>query len=424
MEGEVDTYYGYPDPIWNGTGFRGFDAGLNLKSTSGWSGTGNGSDLYGFTGLPGGVCSPPSGVFNSLGDIGYFMSSTQFNSANAWSRVLHYYDHDDIGRINYTKTYGLSVRCFKYTGPPNLPPNQPSNPSPEHGAINQPINIVLNWTCSDPENDPLTYDIYFGTETDPPLLDEGISNSFYDPGILNYGITYYWKIVAEDDHGNTTESPIWDFTTEVDPFICGDVLVDVRDGQSYNTVLIGDQCWMAENMNIGIRIDGTIGQSDNATIEKYCYNDEEDSCVVYSGLYQWNEMMQYTITQGAKGICTIGWHLPTDAEWCTLENEVDAGTVSCTATGYRGIDAGLNLKSTSGWNEEGNGTDLYGFTALPGGYRNTDGNFYDIINRASFWSSSEYLSNAWIRHMYYNNNGVWRNNYPKGVGRSVRCLKN
>ena len=71
-------------------------------------------------------------------------------------------------------------------------------------------------------------------------------------------------------------------------------------------------------------IHGTMEQSNNGIIEKYCYNNEPDSCTKYGGLYQWNEMMQYTTQQGAQGICPPGWHLPTDEEWKVLEGAVDS----------------------------------------------------------------------------------------------------
>jgi len=206
--------------------------------------------------------------------------------------------------------------------------------------------------------------------------------------------------------------------------ICGDPIIDSRDGRTYNTVQIGTQCWMAENLNIGTMIDGTQNMSDDGSIEKYCYNNEEDSCLVYGGLYQWNEMMQYNITTGVQGICPLGWHLPTDAEWCTLENEVDAGTVSCTIEGWRGVDAGLNLKSTTGWYSGLNGTDLYGFAALTGGMQHSNGSFDFLLWLGFFWSSSEYdSSKAWSQYLDYSRDDIARPDYTKIQGFSVRCMQ-
>jgi hypothetical protein len=106
------------------------------------------------------------------------------------------------------------IGAFEYNGTIiNLPPNQPSNPSPSNGAIDQSTDVNLSWTCTDPNGDPLTYDVYFGTTNNPPLVLSNISQSSYDPGTLNNQTTYYWKIVAEDNQGESTAGPIWNFST-------------------------------------------------------------------------------------------------------------------------------------------------------------------------------------------------------------------
>ena len=207
---------------------------------------------------------------------------------------------------------------------------------------------------------------------------------------------------------------------------CGNPIIDERDGQVYNTVLIGDQCWMAENLNIGEMINGSENMTDNGVIEKYCYDDNTANCYEYGGLYQWNEMMQYTTTPGVQGICPTGWHVPTDAEWCILENEVDAGTISCSATGWRGIDAGGNLKKTgtSHWASPNTGaTNSSGFTALGSGYRFMNGTFGSLGGNAYHWSSTESGSNAWDRSLNNNYAQVDRNKYGKTWGFIVRCLR-
>jgi len=95
----------------------------------------------------------------------------------------------------------------------NNPPNQPTSPNPGNGAINQPTSLTLTWSCSDPDGDPLTYDVYFGTSGNPPLVSGNQTGTGYNPGQLNNSTTYYWKIVAKDNHGASTSSPIWNFTT-------------------------------------------------------------------------------------------------------------------------------------------------------------------------------------------------------------------
>jgi len=94
----------------------------------------------------------------------------------------------------------------------NSPPNQPSNPQPPDGAVDQSIDVDLSWSCSDPDNDPLTYDVYFGTDSIPPLISEGQTETTYDPGTLSENTEYYWRIVAHDGYGQA-EGQVWRFVT-------------------------------------------------------------------------------------------------------------------------------------------------------------------------------------------------------------------
>jgi uncharacterized protein (TIGR02145 family) len=209
----------------------------------------------------------------------------------------------------------------------------------------------------------------------------------------------------------------------------GTPMVDY-EGQVYNTIQIFSQCWLKENLNVGVMIDGTIEQSNNGTIEKYCYNNEPDSCAKYGGLYQWWEMMQYNIQQGLQGICPPGWHLPTDEEWKVLEGAVDSqygiGDNTWHSSGVRGFDIGTNLKATTGWLYGGNGTDLFGFSGLPGGYRHYwyPPTFLFVGSAGYWWTSTEgNYGYAWGRYLNYGGPGVSRYDVDKDYGYSVRCLR-
>jgi hypothetical protein len=101
----------------------------------------------------------------------------------------------------------------------NKPPNEPSNPDPTNGETDVDIDADLSWTCSDPDDDPLTYDIYFGTSSNPPLIETGHTTTTYDPGPMDYDTMYYWKIRAWDDRGHQTTGPIWHFTTYNGPYL-------------------------------------------------------------------------------------------------------------------------------------------------------------------------------------------------------------
>jgi uncharacterized protein (TIGR02145 family) len=199
------------------------------------------------------------------------------------------------------------------------------------------------------------------------------------------------------------------------PFICGNPFTDIRDGKFYNTVLIDGKCWFAQNLNVGTRINGSLSQTNNGIFEKYCYNDDENNCTVYGGLYQWDEAMQYSATEGVMGICPAGWHFPTDAEWTTLTNSL----------GGEGMAGGkMKEAGTAHWSSPNTGaTNSSGYTGLPGGCRYYSGNFTYLTSLAPFWSSSQiYTSYAWHRYLYYDNESVTRHEYNKLDGLAIRCL--
>lgn len=195
-------------------------------------------------------------------------------------------------------------------------------------------------------------------------------------------------------------------------FICGSSQIADTSGNIYNTIKIGGQCWMAENLNIGVMVNGSVAQSDNSVLEKYCYNNTEDSCSRYGGLYQWNELMHYS-SVNTQGICPDGWHVPTDAEWCILEKEVDL-TIDCDAVSWRGVDAGNKLKQGG----------KSGFAAIYSGIRNASGLFENVAADACFWTSAADGADAWSRHLKNSEKGSARNEFGMNYGLSVRCLKN
>jgi uncharacterized protein (TIGR02145 family) len=192
------------------------------------------------------------------------------------------------------------------------------------------------------------------------------------------------------DSPTTNESYSFQFATNIP---CPGTPTVSYEGQVYNTIQVFSQCWLKENLNVGTMIPGTQGMSNNSVIEKYCYNNKVEGCTKYGGLYQWDEMMQYSTTQGVRGICPPSWHIPTDEEWKVLEGAVDSqyGIGDPEWDNYMdwcGSNAGTNLKTTSGWFYGGNGTDLFGFSGLPGGqYYN--GYFGSIGHYGDWWASTK-----------------------------------
>ena len=230
---------------------------------------------------------------------------------------------------------------------------------------------------------------------------------------------YAW---AYNTCGNSTPVALNQTTSACGGAPCAGTPTVTYGGQTYNTVQIGSQCWFKENLNIGTRINGALEQTNNSTIEKYCYGDLESNCIIYGGLYQWTEMMQYVTAAGVQGICPSGWHLPTDAEWTTVTTflggtSVAGGKMKSTGT----IEAGTGL-----WHNPNTGaTNESGFTAVPAGSRSSSGTFYSIGYYGYWWSSTESsTSDAWYRSMYYYGGYVYRN-YSNNMdnGFSVRCLR-
>jgi uncharacterized protein (TIGR02145 family) len=232
------------------------------------------------------------------------------------------------------------------------------------------------------------------------------------------------------DSPSASENFVFQFATNIP---CPGTPTITYEGQVYNTIQIFSQCWLKENLNVGEMIPGNQNQTNNNFIEKYCYNNHPDSCTKYGGLYQWNEMMQYAIQEGVQGICPSGWHIPTDEEWKVLEGAVDSqygiGDPQWDNESFRGFDAGLNLKSTSGWYNNGNGTDLFGFSGLPGGERAVSygyPSFGNITYYGEWWTSTDGISNSAFDHYLSRAySGVGRDSYPssKVYGFSVRCLR-
>jgi len=224
----------------------------------------------------------------------------------------------------------------------------------------------------------------------------------------------------------TNKSYIFQFATNI-PCLGSPTII--HGGKIYQTIQIYSQCWLKENLNYGTMIPGTQNMSDNGIIEKYCYDDDTNNCRIYGGLYQRDEAVQYNFQYGTQGICPQGWHIPTDEEWKVLEGSVDEqfliGDIVWENHGYRGSNVGANLKTTSGWNNNGNGTDKHGFSGLPAGSRIPGFFFYGFGNDGLWWTSSQdILSMGYYRLLDNINNGIHRGPNNPDQGYSVRCLRN
>ena len=219
-----------------------------------------------------------------------------------------------------------------------------------------------------------------------------------------------WEIVSTTIYAGETAA-VWEVATD---WTCGDDQVKDADGNSYNTLEIGGQCWLAENLRVGTTTLGANNMSDNGIVERYCYSDNSTNCLTDGGLYQWNEAMQYTETEGAQGICMPGWHIPTDYEWYVLENYLDPTVNDPGFIGERGIDIGTKLKVGGS----------SGMEMKLGGYRTNTATFLNRFTHGNWWSSSENSgSSAWYRYLFGVSSVSNRYSISQVYGMSVRCLK-
>ncbi|MCX6271603.1 MAG: HYR domain-containing protein, partial [Bacteroidetes bacterium] len=266
------------------------------------------------------------------------------------------------------------------------------------------------------------------------LVSSDQTTKTFNPGTLSDNTTYYWKVVAKTSDGTTYPGSVWTFETGASTpanWQCGDPLIDTRDGQSYPTVLIGEQCWMSRNLNIGIMTTSLevpwephSNCTDVSMIEKYCIENDAANCVDYGGLYDWDEMMGYQEKPGSKGICPSGWHLPVNTEWCTMSRTIDPAYTcnpGCSGTG----GAGLKETGTIHWSSPNPGaTNSSGFTALGGGSRAPYGYFYDFMDAGYFWTSSLNSGKPLFYAVHNFNSVICHSDLSPFHGMSVRCVKN
>lgn len=216
--------------------------------------------------------------------------------------------------------------------------------------------------------------------------------------------------------------------------------IDSRDNTEYSWVQIGSQTWMAENLKY---LPSVVGPGTGSNSEAYCYVYGYDGTSIsaakatenyatYGVLYNWTAAMNGAESSdanpsGVQGICPDGWHLPSDAEWKQLEMYLGMSETDVNSTGWRGTVEGGKLKEagTTHWADPNAGANNEsGFTALPGGDRDTNGDFYDFRYGGLWWSSTEYYTGyAWTRYLGYSDGDVGRDFDYKSMGFSVRCLR-
>ncbi|HNS16702.1 MAG TPA: FISUMP domain-containing protein [Bacteroidales bacterium] len=411
LEGGSDNMFTIGDPEWDSVSYRGFDAGMNLKTTTGWVAQGNGTDLYGFAGYPGGSHSN-DGTFSGLGSDGHWMTSSAVSDDHAWLRTLGYLESKSCREHGFREN-AFNVRCIR-----NDVYNETFTLT--FTAINDTEYVQLDQikisNLSQDGSKVLTW-------PDTTLLLE--YELPYKPGdellLVGYAGAQESGIILQHDIADTV---VFQFAAGIP---CPGMPTVLYGSQIYNTVQIFNQCWFKENLNYGLMVLGSLDMTDNGFVEKYCYDNNPAYCDLYGGLYQWDEVMQYTLKEGARGICPLNWHIPTDDDWMILSGATDSQYSIGSQiwnNSVAGFDVGTNLKTIAGWINNGNGTDLYGFSGLPGGYNITPlYEFYFMGDLGHWWTSVGSYYSAMFRGLDSSNGMIERSWDPLTYGLSVRCIR-
>jgi uncharacterized protein (TIGR02145 family) len=286
---------------------------------------------------------------------------------------------------------------------------------------------VINVTCLDNDgassSDEITVEIVIGeavffTAT-PTSGNAPLKVNFTDQSTNN---PTSWEWDFGDGNGSTEQNPSHTYnnmgsydvsltTTNADGsdteiktsyIVVKGTITDPRDDQTYSIVTIGTQTWFAENLNY-------------ETTDSWWFDDNEANGELYGRLYTWD---------AAFIACPAGWHLPSDNEWKILEMYLGMSQDEANGIEERGTDEGKKLKSTSSWSNEGNGTDILGFTALAAGSRHSGGQFGYLGSGGNWWTNTEEPPNGgWHRYLENTHDRIGRTAYNKQFGFSVRCIK-
>ncbi len=332
----------------------------------------------------------------------------------------------------YAET-GTDPNCYDETNfniSINTAPEMPIEQTPTIG-VNE---IVWNWSISSAASgyrinteDDFDSAIDLGTET-TYTSDFLICDTDYAVYIWSYNDCGYSDVLILE-----AKTEIGSFTT------CGDCFTDSRDNNVYNTVQIGNQCWLASNLKFLPSVTGP--NSDwNSTEFRYAvygYTSSDNSVEqaklnpnyeIFGVLYNWYAAMAGSASSnenpsGVQGICPAQWHIPSDNEWKHMEIYLGMSPAETDGTNWRGTDEGGKLKNVEGWNSPNTGaTNSSGFSALSGGYRSFMGGFSASGSSGYWWTSTENGVMAWYRLLRNDYAQVFRNSNWKEEGMYVRCL--
>ncbi|MBU1098763.1 MAG: hypothetical protein KKA84_00040 [Bacteroidetes bacterium] len=309
-------------------------------------------------------------------------------------RIRAYFD---VNESEYSNVVEAGIR-----------PDPPVLVTPADNTTEKTAQLTLAWNTSEGAESYLLQVSESNTYEDLKINQNVGNISSKELAGLRDSTTYFWRVKATNKYGASSWSSTWNFNTSF--FICGEPISYA--GKTYNTVQIGNLCWLSENLDVGTMIEGRQQSSNNGIIEKYCYDNELANCETYGGLYQWNEAMGYSTIPGIQGICPEDWHIPTNTE-----SQILIATVNNNGNALKAVGQGSRV---------GAGTNTIGFSALLGGFRNNNGVpgcFLYLHSRTYFWDSMESDDYNAYNIRLKNDNMIYTNAVEKVDGFSVRCVK-
>lgn len=405
-------------------------AGRKLKATSGWENNGNGTDDYGFAALPGDGRNGSNGEFRGAGLGCGFWSSTRDTHGELRASIMHW----SVGHLELAVTQeieGYSVRCLMdgLTLLPSVITNAVSDITSSTATSGGNVTndggapVIARGVCWSINPNPTT-------ANSKTIDGNGTGNFTSRLTILVANTTFYMRAYATNNVGTNYGDQVSFITDKSDikdiifnPNLTYGTVVDV-DGNTYKTIQIGTQTWMAENLKTTKYSDGTALPLVTDSIEwksqlgpVYCWynNDEASYKSIYGALYNW-----YAVAH--LNLCPTGWHVPDDYAWDTLLLNLDANASYGFGAVIVSAIAGGKLKEAgmAHWNNPNIGaTNETGFTALPGGSRSGSGG-YNGIGKFGTWRSFSPSR----RSINYNATNVFGSEGASFDGFSVRCVKN
>jgi len=402
----------------------GYDAGTKLKSKSI-----GGTDYYSFSALLGGSYVPPNGngKFFGIDSVSSWWTTSEWEPAGAYTLTIYsnnlavYGGRSEVIDAHLKTTFLNYVRCVQ--DDPDLPVIA--------ATTSNSSDVELVEKCGNWDYTPATQ------VCENHAVKDKIPSSSSVEGTPSSSST-----AAKPSSSSVAATP------------SKPTFTDERDGKTYTYVKIGTQTWMAENLNFVVEVKDQPTFPGGGTFDEEsskCYNNNPANCKKYGALYTWTTAMKlpydncavltcdrYISKPHHQGICPAGWHIPSSEEWATLAKNA-GGTMQpnikndIEGTEYLGgaTDAGAKLKAKSGWNDNGNGTDNYGFAALPGGQINGEAEFAKIGEGGYWWSTTQFVFGGYAAQSAQHWSTLGNSSdlitspyYAKWSGYSVRCIKN